>query len=131
MMIIAGSGMANGGRVVHHLLQRLSNPSTIVLFTGYQAEETLGRELLEGAETVQILRNEVRVRARIERISALSAHADQGDLFRFMGGFQSPPKKTFLVHGEPEVQDALADKIRADLGWNVEVPEQGQTFTLG
>lgn len=130
MMIIAGSGMANGGRVVHHLLHRLSNPSTIVLFTGYQAEETLGRELLEGAETVQILRNEVQVRARIERVSALSAHADQRDMFRFLGGFQSPPKKTFLVHGEPDVQDVLAAKIRADLGWNVEVPEQGQVFEL-
>ncbi len=131
MVIIAGSGMANGGRIQHHLLHRLGQERTHVLFTGYQAAETLGRRLLEGAPTVQIMGREVEVRAKVDKISSLSAHADQNEIFRFLGGFRQAPKTTFLVHGEPEAQDALAERIRTELGWNVEIPEHGQEFDLG
>ncbi len=130
MVVIAGSGMANGGRILHHLLHRLSDPSTVVLFTGYQAHETLGRRLLEGAPMVRIFGQEVEVHAKVDKVNALSAHADQGELLRWLRGFQSPPKKLFVVHGEPEVQDIFAEKVRQELGWNVVIPEQGESFEL-
>lgn len=130
MMIISGSGMCNGGRVVHHLLRRLSDPSTIVLFTGYQASGTLGRAILEGNPNVRVLGRHVEVKARIEKLNSLSAHADQSEMLRWLGGFESPPKTTFIVHGEPSAQEALRSKIAADLGWKTEIPEHLQSFEL-
>ncbi len=130
MMIIAGSGMANGGRVVHHLFHRLSDPSTTVLFTGYQAEGTLGRRLLDGHERVRMFGKEVEVRAKTERLNALSAHADQGEIMRWLAGFKTPPKKTFIVHGEPKAQAVLQAKIAVDLGWETVIPKQGEMFQL-
>lgn len=130
MMIIAGSGMANGGRVVHHLLHRLSDPSTFVLFTGYQAEGTLGRDILELNPEVRIHGKFVQVRARVEKLNSLSAHADQSEILRWLSGFKQPPRKTFIVHGEPEAQEALRDKIDEELGWSCEIPYQGQRFEL-
>lgn len=130
MVIISGSGMANGGRVTHHLLQRLGDPNTIVLFTGYQAEGTLGRRILEGEPTVRIHKQEVDVHAKIEKVNALSAHADQGEILRWLKGFRVPPKQTFLVHGEPPAQAALQAKIREELGWEVMIPKHGETVAL-
>jgi metallo-beta-lactamase family protein len=130
MIIIAGSGMANGGRIVHHLANRLSDPSTIVVFTGYQAEGTMGRELLEGAESVRLLGHNIPVRATITKLNALSAHADQGEIMRWLGGFKSAPRQTFIVHGEPHAQDALKAKIEAELGWRVAIPEHLDRFEL-
>ena len=129
-VVIAGSGMANGGRIIHHLLHRLDKPNTTVMFVGYQAHETLGRRLLEGAPTVRIFGNEITVRAQIDRVTGLSAHADQGELLRWMRGFKTAPKKTFIVHGEAEVQDTFREVIQRELGWNCEIPEQGQEFSL-
>lgn len=129
-MVIAGSGMANGGRVVHHLLHRLSDPSTVVVFTGYQANGTLGRKLIEGAETVRIFGNEVRVEAKVEKLNALSAHADQGEMMRWLKGFKTPPRRTFIVHGEPPAQAALQAKITAELGWETVIPQWHQTFEI-
>ncbi|MBL8088163.1 MAG: MBL fold metallo-hydrolase [Chthonomonas sp.] len=131
MLIIAGSGMANGGRVVHHLMQRLGDPRTDVVFTGYQAVETLGRDLLDGAPEVHIFGKPVAVRANVEKLSALSAHAGQSELFRFLRGFKQQPKQAFIVHGEPDVQDIFKAKIEADLGWSgVHIPDQGQQFAI-
>lgn len=130
MVIIAGSGMITGGRVVHHLIQRLGDPSTIVVFTGYQAEGTPGRQLLEGASHIRLLGREIAVQASIEKLNSLSAHADQGEIMRWLGGFKTPPKQTFLVHGEPRAQEGLAARIKADLGWNLAIPEHNETFEL-
>ncbi len=130
MMIIAGSGMANGGRVIHHLFHRLSDSSTTVLFTGYQAEGTLGRRLLEKEPMVRIFGKEVNVRAKVDKLNALSAHADQADMMRWLGGFKTPPKKTFIVHGEPKAQAVLQSKIAVELGWDTVIPKQGETFQL-
>lgn len=130
LVIVSGSGMANGGRITHHLLRRLSNPATIVLFTGYQASGTLGRKLIDGEPTVHIFGQEVTVNARIEKMNALSAHADQGEILHWLGGFKVAPKKTFIVHGEPPAQEALEAKIVSDLGWNVTIPTHGQEFQL-
>lgn len=129
-MIIAGSGMANGGRVVHHLMHRLSDPSTVVCFTGYQAEGTLGRKLLEGAPEAHIFGQTIRVEAKIEKLNALSAHADQGEIMRWLHGFKSPPRRTFIVHGEPPAQAALQAKIKEELGWDTVIPRWHESFEL-
>lgn len=129
-MVIAGSGMANGGRIIHHLMHRLSDPRTMVVFTGYQANGTLGRKLIEGADTVKIFGQEIAVQARVEKLNALSAHADQGEMMRWLGGFKSAPKKTFIVHGEPPAQAALQAKITAELGWSTVIPQWHQKFEI-
>lgn len=129
-MIIAGSGMANGGRIRHHLLNRISNPTTTVLFVGYQGEGTPGRALLEGAEDFRAFGWEVPVRARMERIDALSAHADRSEILHWLGQFEEAPRRTFLVHGEPQARQALEQKIRAELGWNTHRPEFHEEVTL-
>lgn len=130
MVIISGSGMASGGRIVHHLKNRLDDPDTTVLFTGFQAGGTLGRRLVEGEDRVDIMGQRISVRARILKMNSLSAHADQKEMLGWLKAFKTPPKKTFLVHGEPEAQDVFAEKIRSELGWTVEIPEQDQGFDL-
>lgn len=130
MIIIAGSGMANGGRIVHHLKNRLNNPSTTVVFTGYQGEGTLGRRLLEGDPQVEIHHEPVQVQAKVTKLNSLSAHADQGEIMAWLRGFKEPPRKTFIVHGEPRAQEALALRIKTDLNWDVVIPSQGQEFDL-
>lgn len=130
LMIIAGSGMVTGGRIVHHLRHHIHNPATIVLFTGYQAEHTPGRAILDGAPTVHLLGDEIPVRAHVERLESLSAHADYGDILDWLGNFKTPPRRTFLVHGEPASQQSLRDKIVAKFGWDVSIPAQGDTASL-
>ena len=129
-MIIAGSGMANGGRVIHHLFHRLSDPRTVVLFTGYQAVGTLGRSLVDNAKTVKIFRQDVTVAAKIEKLNALSAHADSNEILQWLKCYKSPPKQTFIVHGEPPAQKALQERITRELGWNTVIPHQAQEFPL-
>jgi len=129
-IIIAGSGMANGGRIRHHLLNRVDNTHTTVLFVGYQAHGTPGRALLEGADTFRAFGWEVPVRAKVERLDALSAHADRGEILRWMGGFSKPPARTFLVHGEPVARKALEQKIEAEIGWDVHRPDHGERVEL-
>jgi metallo-beta-lactamase family protein len=130
MIVIAGSGMATGGRILHHLKTRLSDPRTTVLFPGFQAEGTRGRALCQGAESVRIHGETVPVRARIEQLDGLSAHADQPELVQWLGGFARPPRHTYLVHGEPPAAAALAATIRARLGWTVDVATAGATVPL-
>ena len=129
-VIISASGMLNGGRILHHLSQRLPDPSTTLLFVGYQAEETLGRVIEEGAKSVRIHGQSVDVRARIEEIPALSAHADQGELVAWFSKIPARPRRTFLVHGEEPARKALAEKIRSELHFEVELPQKGQTEVL-
>lgn len=116
-VIIAGSGMATGGRVLHHLRRRLGDPRTTVLFVGYQAGGTRGRELRDGARSVRILGEDVPVRAAVMATDALSAHADRNELLHWLRGFRHAPASTFAVHGEPEAAAALRDAIAAELGW--------------
>ncbi len=130
IVVISGSGMLTGGRITHHLVAHVSDPSTVVIFTGYQAEGTLGRKLLEGAPTVRLFGHEVDVRARVERLDMLSAHADYEEMMRWLSNFKSAPRKTFIVHGEPPAQLALQDRIHKELGWQTEIPHQGQSFDL-
>jgi metallo-beta-lactamase family protein len=130
MVIIAGSGMATGGRVLHHLKRRLPDHRNTVLLVGYQAAGTRGRALQEGARFVRIHGEDVPVRARVETVDGLSAHADQSELLRWMRGFTRPPQQTYVVHGEPGPAQALAARIRESLGWNAAVAEDGATVAL-
>ncbi len=130
-IIIAGAGMLNGGRVLHHLKERLPDKRTTVLLSGYQGVGTRGRLLQEGAETLRIHGQDVPVRAHVETISGLSAHADQGEIMRWLGGFTRPPRQTWVVHGELPAARALAARIAADLGWPVSVAGDRQQTDLG
>lgn len=130
-IIISASGMATGGRVLHHLYHRLPNEKDTVLFVGFQAVGTRGRRLLEGEETVKIFGQEVPVKARVRRIHGLSAHADKSELFRWLGNLEDSPKFTFIIHGEPESATAFAEAIQERLGWyHVKVPDYLDSETL-
>jgi len=120
VIIISASGMATGGRILHHLHQRLSDQRTTVLLVGYQAAGTRGRALQDGAAHLRMFGQSVAVRARIETLDGLSAHADQSEILRWLGAFERPPASTYLVHGEPAAADALADAIRTRLRWDVQ-----------
>ena len=125
-VIIASSGMATGGRVVHHLFAGLPDPRHTVLFVGFQAAGTRGRQLIDGAQHVKIFGQHVPVHAKIEKIDGLSSHADAGEIIRWLRTFPRAPKVTYLVHGEIVAQDALKLRIAKELGWHVEVPLHGQ-----
>jgi metallo-beta-lactamase family protein len=129
-IIVSASGMATGGRVLNHLKAALPRKRNTVLFVGYQAAGTRGRQLLEGAETVKIHGQFVSVGARIERIDSMSAHADAGEMMQWLRGFTKAPRITYLVHGEPPAQAALKARIERELGWQVHVPEYLETVQL-
>jgi metallo-beta-lactamase family protein len=129
-IIVSASGMATGGRVLNHLKAALPRKRNTVLFVGYQAAGTRGRQLLEGAETVKIHGQLVPVGARIERIDSMSAHADAGEMMQWLRGFTKAPRTTYLVHGEPPAQAALKARIERELGWQVHVPEYLETVQL-
>ena len=122
--------MVTGGRIMHHMANRLPYPENTVFFIGYQAQGTRGRTILDGNPEVKIHGGMVPVRAHIEHITGLSAHADYNEALAWLLGFNRPPEKTFIVHGEPEASSAMAEKIKSSLGWNVIIPEYGDSFDL-
>ena len=129
-IIVSASGMATGGRVLHHLKLRLPEARTTVLLVGFQAAGTRGRALQEGAKTLRMLGAEVPVRARIESLDGLSAHADQQDLLDWLGHLERPPHRVWLVHGEEENAGALAQVIRERLVWPVGIAEDRATVSV-
>jgi metallo-beta-lactamase family protein len=130
IVIISASGMATGGRVLHHLAHRLPDPRTTVVLTGFQAAGTRGRSLADGAPTLRIHGADVPVCARVVQVDGLSAHADREELRRWLAGFRRPPRRTWVVHGEPQAADRLAATLRADFGWAAEVAEDRATVDL-
>jgi metallo-beta-lactamase family protein len=129
-IIISASGMATGGRVLHHLKRYAPDPSNTVLFAGFQAGGTRGAAMLAGADSIKIHGQYVPVRARVHNLDMLSAHADADEILRWLRGFRSPPRKTFITHGEPEAADALRHRIEEELGWPCLVPDHGQKVDL-
>ena len=129
-IIISASGMCDVGRIKHHLKHNLWNPKSTILFVGYQAPGTLGRTIVEGAKKVKIFGEEIAVNARVEYIEGYSGHADQEWLLNFVYSFTNQPKHIFLVHGEPEGQEVLKQKIEENPGTKVTIPEFGQSFEL-
>ena len=129
-IIISASGMCSGGRILHHLYHRLPRYDDTVLFVGYQAEATRGRKILEGDEVVHIFGMEVPVRCHVRQIHGLSAHAGKSEMLEWLGNFKAPPKRTFVVHGEPSSSYHFGRSIRK-MGWkNVIVPEYMESFEL-
>jgi len=122
-IVISSSGMAEGGRVLHHLKAALPDARNSVLFAGYQGIGTRGRRLVDGEKRIHIHGEVIEVAATIERIDSMSAHADAGEIMRWLHGFVAPPNQTFIVHGEPTAQDALGTRIQTELGWRHMAPE--------
>ena len=129
-VIISASGMATGGRVLHHIAAFAGDHRSTLLFSGFQAAGTRGRKLLEGAREVKIHGEWIDVRAEVAELPMLSAHADAGELLRWLSGFQRAPKRVFIVHGEPEASEALRERIQRELGWDATVPLQNRKYTL-
>jgi metallo-beta-lactamase family protein len=128
-VIIAASGMMNGGRILHHLARRLPDEKTTVLVAGFQAKGTRGRSLLDGATEIRIHGRDIPVRAAVRQIDALSGHADRAELGRWLSGMPDP-KGVFLVHGEPPATRGMADYLGKTRGWKTIIPAIGQSFEL-
>ena len=129
-IIISASGMATGGRVVHHLRQMLPNPNHTVVLVGYQAIGTRGRALVDGAREVKMHGEYVPVNSRIEQIGSYSVHADADGLLSWLGTADQDPGIVFVVHGEGEAVNALAEKIHTELSWKTHIPYQGEIFHI-
>ena len=129
-IIISASGMCEVGRIKHHLKHNLWNPNSTILFVGYQAPGTLGYNIVNGAKKVKIFGEDIAVNARIEYIEGYSGHADQELLMNYIYSFIKKPKHIFIVHGEPESQEVLADKIENETKIGVTIPEFGETYEI-
>jgi len=130
IMVIAGSGMCNGGRIKHHLVNNISRPESTVMFVGYQAVGTLGRRIVDGEKQVRILGKEYAVKARVVQINGFSAHADRDELLKWLSGLKKPPRRVFVVHGEPESAKHFADYIRQKTGWQATAPSYQDEIVL-
>jgi metallo-beta-lactamase family protein len=129
-IVISASGMATGGRVLHHLKAALPDSRNAIVLAGFQAVGTRGRQLADGVKAVKIHGQMVPVNARVEQIESMSAHADSNEILRWLGGFVRPPQNTFIVHGEPPAMDALTARIGEKLGWTTRMPAHGEVVTL-
>jgi metallo-beta-lactamase family protein len=125
VMVIAGSGMCTGGRIKHHLVTNITRRESTILFVGYQAIGTLGRQIVDGAKEVRILGQHYPVRARIVQIHGFSSHADRSELFRWLSELKRAPRQVFVVHGEPDAAKNFSEFLREKTGWHVSVPEYG------
>lgn len=129
-VIISASGMATGGRVLNHIAAMAPNPAHHILFPGFQVGGTRGALLVAGEREVKIHGAYVPVRAQVSHLESFSGHADANELMAWLRNFRTPPRQTFVVHGEPEASDALRQRIARELGWPVRVPPQGGRFTV-
>jgi metallo-beta-lactamase family protein len=130
VMVIAGSGMCTGGRVKHHLVANISRRENTILFVGYQAIGTLGRQIVDGAKKVRILGRYYPVRARIAQIYGFSSHADRNELFRWLSELKNAPRRVFVVHGEFKAAKQFGIFLREKTGWDISVPEYGAETLL-
>jgi len=131
MIILAGSGMATGGRVIHHLKVFAPDANNLILFAGYQAGGTRGAAMIGGAKTIRIHGQDVPVNAQVMQLSSMSGHADADELVDWMRKLPRAPKHTFITHGEPSASEALRVRIKRELGWPVSVPEYRDSIELG
>ncbi len=129
-VIISASGMATGGRVLHHLKSYAPDARNTILFAGFQAGGTRGAAMVGGVDSVKIHGEYVPVRAEVKNLEMLSAHADADEILRWLKGFKTPPRTTFITHGEPSASDALRHRIEDELGWTCVVPDHGQQVDL-
>lgn len=130
MIIIAASGMATGGRVVHHLKAFAPDPNNLILFSGFQAGGTRGAAMVAGSESIRIHGQDVPVRARVANLETLSAHADYAEILDWLRGFRRPPRRVYLTHGEPRAADQMRQHIERHVGWDCYVPDYRETVTI-
>jgi metallo-beta-lactamase family protein len=130
-VIMATSGMCTAGRIKFHLRRNIGREECMILFVGYQAQGTLGRQILEGRPEVRIHGRKHLVRARVEQIEGFSGHADRSALLRWLGFFRTPPQRLLLTHGDEDQSLALAERVRREMGWQVDVPQYRQVVELG
>jgi len=130
VIIMAGSGMCTGGRVKHHLVDNISRRQSTILFVGYQANGTLGRQIVDGAKKVRIFGQKHNVRARVAQLSGFSAHADRDELLEWLGGIKRPPRRLFVVHGEQDTAKQFADLVKSKIGWEAMAPAYKDTVIL-
>ncbi|MDP9111091.1 MAG: MBL fold metallo-hydrolase, partial [Candidatus Eremiobacteraeota bacterium] len=128
-IVISASGMASGGRILHHLHNQIQNPAATILFVGYQGAGTLGNLMVHGAKVVRIYGDALQVKATVASISGFSAHADQNELLRWLGGFTGRPR-LYAIHGEPASAQVLDAVVRERLGWNTQAALRGTTITI-
>ena len=129
-IVISASGMATGGRILHHLRAFAPDPRNTIMITGYQVPGTRGAAIVAGERQVRIYGEWVRINARVANLAMLSAHADADELIRWAKGFTAAPKKVFVVHGEPQPADTLRTRLDRELGWQATVPRCNQVFEL-
>jgi metallo-beta-lactamase family protein len=129
-VILSASGMATGGRVLHHIKAFGPDRRNTILFSGFQAAGTRGRSMVEGAKEVKIHGQWVQVKAEVANLPMLSAHADYEEILRWLSGLKRPPRKTFIVHGEPHAADALRVRIQDRLGWDCVIPQMMERHEL-
>ena len=129
-VIVSASGMATGGRVLHHIKAFGGDPRNTILFSGFQAAGTRGRAMIEGERQVKIHGSWIDIRAEVDELSMLSAHADVDEIMRWLSGFEHPPERTFIVHGETGGSKGLGDRINKDLGWASYIPKMGERMEL-
>ena len=129
-IIISASGMATGGRILHHLKYFLPNARHTVILSGFQAAETRGARLAKGEKQIKIFGNFVPVEAEVVSLENISAHADSNEILGWLSHFSKAPRKVFITHGEPESSLALKEKIEERFGWNCEIPKLGDVFSL-
>jgi metallo-beta-lactamase family protein len=130
LILISASGMATGGRVVHHLKAFAGDARNLILLAGFQAPGTRGASLADGARTLRIHGQEIEIHAPVAQLESSSAHADASELLAWMKRMPLPPACTFLTHGEPGASDALRQRIERELGWAVAMPEHRSTHDL-
>ena len=122
IMVIAGSGMCTGGRIKYHLVNNITRPESTIMFVGYQAQGTLGRQIVDGKKRVRILGEKYPVKAKVVRVHGFSAHADKDELLAWLKELDAPPRKVFVVHGEAESAKSFGDYVREQTAWDVSVP---------
>jgi metallo-beta-lactamase family protein len=130
VIVISSSGMATGGRVLHHLAAALPDPRHTVLFVGYQAAGTRGRQLVDGATEVKIHGRLIRVAAQVRKLDSMSAHADRGEILRWLGTMPRREGRLCLVHGEPGPMDALKTLVADRLDWDAHMPVHGERIAV-
>jgi metallo-beta-lactamase family protein len=130
-IIISSGGMLEGGRILHHLRNRIGDPRNTILFTSWQAPNTLGRRLIENEKRVRIFGEEFQVEAQVEALPGFSGHADKQGLIDFVRVMEKKPQRTFIVHGEDEASNSLADALRDELGLQqVVIPDARESFEV-
>ncbi|MGK0250644.1 MAG: metallo-beta-lactamase family protein [Gammaproteobacteria bacterium] len=129
-IVIAGSGMVTGGRVLTYLKQLIDHASTQILLVGYQAEGTRGRQLQEGVHELKLYGKYYPINAQVHQVQSLSAHADQGELLDWLSDLKNIPEKVFLIHGEASASDAFRVKLQTEKSWHIHIPELNEVISL-